>query len=92
MKKARSRGNDELRPEYKRGDFGQLVRGKYAARMRAASNVVVLRPEVAAAFPNGEAVNDALLALIRLAKTGVRPPARASGRNRARAERGRKVS
>jgi hypothetical protein len=33
MKKAKSKTDDELRPEYKRSDFGALVRGKYAARI-----------------------------------------------------------
>ena len=43
MKKP-SREIDVLRPEYKRSDFGKLVRGKYAARVAAESNVVVLEP------------------------------------------------
>ena len=30
MKKAKTNQDDELRPEYKRSDFGVLVRGKYA--------------------------------------------------------------
>lgn len=50
---------DELRPEYKRADFAPMIRDKYAARLKAASNVVVLRPEAAKAFPNAEAGNDA---------------------------------
>ena len=44
-----------MRAEYARGDLGKLVRGKYAGRLASASNVVVLAPDVAAAFPNGEA-------------------------------------
>ncbi len=52
MKKARSQAPDELRPEYKRSDFESLERGKYAARLAEESNVVVLEPEVAKAFPN----------------------------------------
>ena len=84
MKKAKPSAADDLRPEYKREDFGVLVRGKYAARLKAASNVVVLRPEVASAFPNGEAVNDALMGLINLAKSAARPIRRSSGRARAR--------
>lgn len=83
MKKAKSTVSDELRPEYKRADFGVMVRGKYAARFKAGSNVVVLRPEVAKAFPNGEAVNDALLGLINLAKSTARPTRR-STRTRAK--------
>ena len=45
------------------GEF--LVRGKYAKRIRESTNVVVLDPQVAKAFPNDEAVNNALRGLIR---------------------------
>jgi len=65
---------DELRAEYKRSDFpGGLVRGKYAKRLKESSNVIVLRPEVAKAFPNEEAVNNALLSLIDIAHKTTRP-------------------
>ncbi len=47
MKKANRKSTDELRPEYKRSDFGVLVRGKYAARVSESSNIVVLEPQVA---------------------------------------------
>lgn len=77
MKKAEPAAADELRPEYTRADFGRMVRGKYASRLKAASNVVVLEPEVAKAFPNSEAVNGALKGLIALAKTAALPPRRA---------------
>ncbi len=59
MKKASRKAVDELRTEYKRSDFGKLVRGKYAARLAAETNVVVLDPEVAKAFPIDKAVNEA---------------------------------
>ena len=68
MKKAKQADKDELRAEYKRSDFPKgFVRGKYAERLRASSNIVVLEPEVARAFPNQEAVNSALLSLIQIA-------------------------
>ncbi len=74
MKKAKQTDKDELRAEYKRSDFpGPLVRGKYAERLRESSNVVVLKPEVAQAFPNDQAVNDALMSLIELAQKTARP-------------------
>jgi hypothetical protein len=79
MKKDEQTKSDDLRPEYKRSDFtGPLVRGKYAKRLRESSNVVVLKPEVAEVFPNDEAVNEALLALMKIARASVRPtrPAR----------------
>jgi len=41
-----------MRPEYKRSDFGALVRGKYAARIAEESNSVVLKPEVVKISPS----------------------------------------
>ena len=74
MKNNKKREKDEIRAEYKRSDFPSgLVRGKYAERMRKASNIVVLRPEVAQVFPNEDAVNNALLSLIKLAQKSTRP-------------------
>lgn len=72
MKKADKKADDELRSEYERSDFGELTRGRYAARLAEETNVVVLDPEVAAAFPNDAAVNEALHGLIDLARTSVR--------------------
>ncbi len=70
MKKARSHAKDELRRSYKRSDFpGGFTRGKYAARLAAGSNVVVLSPKNAAAFPTSDAVNEALDGLLRVAKS-----------------------
>jgi hypothetical protein len=60
--------SDDLRPEYQRADFGPLVRGKYAARLKEVSNIVVLDPDVAEAFPNARAVNQALRGLLELAR------------------------
>ena len=59
---------DTMRGEY---DFSGAVRGKYHARYVESSNVVVLDPDVAAAFKNAGAVNDALRALIRIAREKV---------------------
>jgi len=59
---------DELRPEYKRSDFVVIVRVKYANRIKEESNVVLLEPDVAEAFPNDEAVNKALRSHIEVAE------------------------
>ena len=72
MKKDKPLVEDDLRPEYRRSDFGELVRGKYVERLKKGSNVVVLDPRVARAFPTSEAVNDALLSLVDLAKRSAR--------------------
>ena len=65
MKKAKP--DDEMRAEYRREDLGPLVRGKYAARYAKATNVVVIEPTLAKAFPNSQAVNDALRSLLSVA-------------------------
>ena len=78
MKKASRKSADELRPEYKHSDFGTLVRGKYAARVSESSNIVVLEPQVARAFPNDQAVNEALLGVLRGRKGVVRPTVRST--------------
>ena len=71
MKKAEPRC-EEPRSEYRRQDFGPMVRGKYAARLRESSNIVVLDPEIAEVFPNAKAVNAALRGLLELARTSAR--------------------
>ena len=60
--KPRKRSGDEMRAEY---DFSGGVRGKYAARYREGSNVVVLAPDVAEEFPTARAVNEALRAVLK---------------------------
>ncbi|PYM95643.1 MAG: hypothetical protein DME04_04240 [Candidatus Rokuibacteriota bacterium] len=72
MKKARRKFSGELRTEYKRSDFGPLVRGKYVQRVAEETNVVVLDPQVAKAFPNDRAVNKALRTLLRKRKVAPR--------------------
>jgi hypothetical protein len=74
MKKAtRTDTEDGFRAEY---DFSRLkggVRGKYVQRYRAGTNLALLAPEVAKAFPNDDAVNEALRLLIRVAQTQAKP-------------------
>lgn len=70
MKKAKS---DEMRPEYRREDLGTGVRGKHLKEYREGTNLVLLKPEVAAAFPTDKAVNEALSSLIKIAKRSTTP-------------------
>jgi hypothetical protein len=68
MKKASPLEND-MRAQY---DFASMpggVRGKYVERLRRESNIVVLEPEVAQAFPTSEAVNAALRGMLDTART-----------------------
>lgn len=66
-KTSEDENSDELRPEY---DLSALlnggVRGKYVERYRQGTNVVVLAPDVARAFPDADAVNEALRLVMRL--------------------------
>jgi hypothetical protein len=68
MKKGkRSRSNDLL-PEY---DFSSMkggVRGKYAARLKKGSNLVLLEPDVASAFPTAAEANEALRAVLKVSQ------------------------
>ena len=63
-----------MREEY---DFSGGVRGKYADRFQAGTNVVVLDPDVAATFTNAESVNRALRALIAVVPRAPTRPAKA---------------
>ncbi|PYS30273.1 MAG: hypothetical protein DMF75_16185 [Acidobacteria bacterium] len=65
MKKIELEEEDDLRPEY---DFSQMkggVRGKYVERYREGTNLVLLDPDIAVAFPDAKAVNDALRSLLQ---------------------------
>jgi hypothetical protein len=50
-------GEANMRVEY---DFSRGVRGKYAERYARGTNIRALDPDVAAAFPDSESVNNAL--------------------------------
>lgn len=69
-----SRQEDELRPEY---DLKQLlkgaVRGKYAERYQQGTNLVLLDPDVAEAFPTPESVNQALRLVLQLSQIPTAP-------------------
>jgi hypothetical protein len=70
MKKVKSQApEDDMRPEY---DFTGAVRGKYYERFQQSSNVVLLDPDVSEAFPNSASVNQALRALVSVARKNVR--------------------
>lgn len=62
-----------MRDEY---DFSGGVRGKYASRYARGSNVVVLEPDVAEAFPTARAVNAALRKILREKQPRTRRAAR----------------
>lgn len=58
---------DEMRSEYDLSQLKGRVRGKYAERYRAGTNLILLESDVQAAFPDAEAVNEALRMLMKVA-------------------------
>lgn len=103
MKKTNPTPADDMRPEY---DFASMkggVRGKYVKRVREGTNIVLLEPEVAEAFPSEASVNEALRGMLNttravrssggLPNKALQPPihvrrAKAKSKKRSRAARG----
>jgi hypothetical protein len=88
--------SDELRPEY---DFASMkggVRGKYVKRYRAGTNIVLVEPDVADAFPTQGAVNEALRGILDTTRAvrrtgGLQNKALQPTTRRARPRKGRRV-
>ena len=71
MKKAtKNQSDNDMLEEY---DFSKGVRGKYAKRYAEGNNIVILAPDVAAAFPDSHSVNTALRLLIKVAEKSSSP-------------------
>ncbi len=68
MKKVKS---EKMRDEYHKEDLGKGIRGKYYKEYKKGTNLVLLRPDVAAVFPDDESVNNALRNLIKLADKSI---------------------
>jgi len=80
MKTKTKKAEEELRPEYD-FDYSKAVRGKYYKRILSeGANVVMLEPDIAKAFADSAAVNDALRSLLDLTKTTQRLTKKAGGR------------
>ena len=71
---------DDVRTEYD-FDFSKAERGRYASRLKAeGSNLVLVEPELAKAFPDSASVNAALRSVVEFAKLSAGLTQRASGR------------
>jgi|SRR5208337_1330766 len=87
---------DELRPEY---DLSQLkggVRGKYYQQATAGTNLVLIEPDLAQAFPGEESVNRALRLLVSVAHAATSGSRRRGSREKRlkepAASRGRRIA
>jgi hypothetical protein len=87
MKSRSDNNRSGLRPEYDL-DYSKAVRGKYYRRLlQEGANVVVLEPDVAKAFGDSAAVNEALRSLLDLSRSTQRLTKRSAGRKRRTARR-----
>ncbi|MGH2397073.1 MAG: hypothetical protein ACRDFW_08805 [bacterium] len=78
--KAKAGASDDMRGEYD-FDYSKAERGKYYRRLlKEGANVVVLDPDVAKAFRNSAAVNEALRSLLRMSEATRRLTSRSSRR------------
>jgi hypothetical protein len=68
MNKSKSKKEKEFGDVKDEYDFSDGVRGKYAKRFAEGTNIVVLEPDVAEMFPDSSSVNEALRALVRIAR------------------------
>jgi hypothetical protein len=85
MKTKRESNRDELKPEYN-FDYSKAVRGKYYRRLlEEGSNVVVLEPDLARAFRDSSAVNEALRSLLDLTKATRQLTKNSTGRPKTKA-------
>ena len=58
----------ELREEYDLSKMTVLPKGRFDPKRRIGTNVVVLDPKIAKAFPNDESVNEALRLILKATK------------------------
>ena len=69
------RNKSDLKPEYDLSKMTILPKGRFDPKRRAGNNVVVLDPDIAKAFPNDKAVNQALRLLLKASKISQATPA-----------------
>ena len=66
MKSKSRKPEDDLRSEYQ-FDYSKAVRGQYYRRLvKEGANIVMLEPDIARAFQDSAAVNDALRSLLEV--------------------------
>ena len=73
---------DEMRADYDLRKLKFVGRGIYAERYRSGTNLVLLEPDVRAAFPDDESVNEALRVIAKAAKQQAAKVKRSSARSR----------
>lgn len=67
-RKVKAKEGDNLHPEYDLSKLKGGIRGKYAQHYKEGTNLVLLEPDVAEAFPDDESVNRALRLLMEISE------------------------
>jgi len=70
---------EEMRKEYKQEDLGKGMRGRYYEEYKKGTNLVLLSPDVATAFPDDASVNEALRGLLKIARQSTGLTKRSTG-------------
>jgi len=65
----------ELNDEYDLSKMTILPKGRFDPKHRIGNNIIVLEPDIAKAFPNDQAVNEALRLLLKASKISNRTSA-----------------
>ena len=87
MRTKSNNNRGDLRPEYD-FDYSKAIRGKYSKRLlREGANVVVLEPDIAKAFGDSAAVNEALRSLLDLSRSTQRLTKRSTTRKKKTTQR-----
>ena len=75
MKKSSAKAmNDNLRPEYDLTKLKGRIRGKYYEKAKAGTNLVLIDPDLAQAFPDTDSVNHALRLLVHVSSVVTSSP------------------
>ena len=67
-KSVKKQDDYELREEYDLSKMTIIPKGRFDPKRRIGSNVVVLEPEIAKAFPDDKSVNEALRLILKATK------------------------
>jgi len=88
----KAKDDDDLLPEYDFSKMKLVGRGIYAEQYRSGTNLALLDSDVRKAFPDDEAVNEALRVIAKAAKRQVERARNQGGRSRKRTSKSRRAA
>lgn len=88
----KAKNDDDLLPEYDFSKMKLVGRGIYAKQYRSGTNLVLLDSDVRKAFPDDEAVNEALRVIAKAAKQQAARVRNRGGRSRKQTSKSRRAA